>query len=158
MIFLLLYLVPSAALFTLTIWPFGPSPPRFLMRWRPHNELCFDWIAGLSTGVFLSIRANVRCPFFVSIPTKLTSIPTSSYSASASVSTPFQLFLGSLLTALFPFLNMYLRQRPSSSLISRPYTASLLPHWAPLRSLTLFCINLFSCPFSHMPHPDGSLS
>ena len=25
-------------------------------------------------------------------------------------------------------------------------------------SLTLFCIKLFSCPFSHMPHPDGSLS
>ena len=30
--------------------------------WRPHKELCFDWSAGLSTGVFLSIRANVRPP------------------------------------------------------------------------------------------------
>ena len=28
MIFRLLYLLPSAALFTLTIWPFGPLPPR----------------------------------------------------------------------------------------------------------------------------------
>ena len=55
MIFLHLCLLPSAALFTLTIWPFGPSPPRSLLRWRPHKELCFDWSAGLSTGVFLSI-------------------------------------------------------------------------------------------------------
>ena len=26
-----------------------------LLRWRLHNELCFDWSAGLNTGVFLSI-------------------------------------------------------------------------------------------------------
>ena len=43
------------------------------------------------------------------IPTKLSSSPTSSYSAPASVSIPLQLFLGSPSTALFPFLNMYLR-------------------------------------------------
>ena len=57
-------LLPSAALFTLTIWPFGPPPPRSPQQWRPHKELCFNWSAGLSTGVFLSIRANVRPPFF----------------------------------------------------------------------------------------------
>ena len=57
-------LLPSAALFTLTIWPFGLPPPRSPLRWRQHKELCFDWSAGLSTGVFLSIRANVRPPFF----------------------------------------------------------------------------------------------
>ena len=62
-IFLLLCLLRSAALFTLTIWPFGPPPPRFLLRWRPHKELCFDWIAGLSTGVLLSVRTNVRPSF-----------------------------------------------------------------------------------------------
>ena len=108
MIFLLLCLFLSAALFTLTIWPFGPPPPRSLLRWRPHKVLCFDWSAGLSTGVFLSIRANAR-PFSQWIPTKLTLNPTSSYSAPASVSIPLQLFLGSPSTALFPFLNMYLR-------------------------------------------------
>ena len=102
-----LCLLPSAALFTLTIWPFGPPPPRSLLRWRPHKELCFYWSAGLSTGVFLSIRANVRPPSSQWIPTKLTSIPTFSYSAPASVS--IQLFLGSPSNALFPFLNMYLR-------------------------------------------------
>ena len=95
MIFRPLCLLPSAALFTLTIWPFGPPPPRSPLRWRPHKELCFYWSAGLSTGVFLSIRANVRLPSQW-IPTKLTSNPTSSYSGSPS-------------TALFSFLNMYLR-------------------------------------------------
>ena len=109
MIFLLFCFLPSAALFTLTIWPFGPPPLQFPLWWRPHKELCFDWSTGLSTGVFLSIRANVRPPFSQCIPTKLTSSPISFYSAPASVSTPLQLFLESSSTALFPFLNMYLR-------------------------------------------------
>ena len=109
MIFRHLCLLPSAALFMLTIWPFGFPPSRFPMRWRPHKELCFDWSAGLSTGIFISIRANVRPPFSQWIPIRLTSSPTSSYSAPASVSTPFQLFSGSPSTALFPFLSMYLR-------------------------------------------------
>ena len=109
MIFQPLCLLPSAALFTMTIWPFGPLPPRSPLRWRPHKELCFDWSAGLCTGVFLSIRANVRPPSPQWIPTKLTSSPTSSYSAPASVLIPLQHFLGSPSTALFLFLNMYLR-------------------------------------------------
>ena len=76
MIFWPLCLLPSAALFTLTIWPFGPLPPRSPLRWRPHKELCFHWSAGLGTGVFLSIRANVRPPSSQWIPIKLTSNPT----------------------------------------------------------------------------------
>ena len=44
-IFRILCLLPSAVLYTLTIWPFGPLFPRFLLRWRPHKELCFDWSA-----------------------------------------------------------------------------------------------------------------
>ena len=51
---------------------FGPPPPRSLLLWRPHKELCFDWSAGLNTGVFLSIRANVRPPSSQWIPTKPT--------------------------------------------------------------------------------------
>ena len=81
-----LCLLPSAALFTLTIWPFGPLSPRSPLRWRPHKELCFDWSAGLSTGAFLSIQANVRPPSFQRILTKLTSSSISSYSAPTSVS------------------------------------------------------------------------
>ena len=110
MISLLLCILRSAALFTLTIWPFGPLPlPRFPLRWNPHNELCFDWSAGLSINVILSIRANVRPPSSQWILTKLTSSSTSSYSAPASVSIPLQVFLGSPSTALFCFLNTYLR-------------------------------------------------
>ena len=90
----------------LAIWS---SSPWSALRWRPHKELCFDRSAGLSTGVFLSIRANVRPPSSQWIPTKLTSSPTSSYSAPASVLIPLQLFSGSPSTALFPLLNMYLR-------------------------------------------------
>ena len=104
MIFWPLCLVPSAALFTLTIWPFGPPSPRSPLRWRPHKELCFDWSAGLSTGVFLSIRANVTLSSSQWIPTKLSS----SYSAPGSVLFQLLPFLGSPSTALFPFLNMYL--------------------------------------------------
>ena len=81
MIFRPLCLLPSAALFTLMIWPFSPPPLWSLLRWKPHKELCFDWSAGLSTGVFLSIRANARPPSSQWIPTKLTSNSTSSYSA-----------------------------------------------------------------------------
>ena len=90
----------------LTIWSSSPRSP---LWWRPNKQLCFDWSAGLSTGVFLLIRANVRPPSFQWIPTKLTSRSTSSYSAPASVSIPLQLFLWSPLTAHFSFLNMYLR-------------------------------------------------
>ena len=92
MIFRHLCLLPSAALFTLTIWPFGSLPPPSPLRWRPHKELSFNWSAGLSIGVFLSIQANVRPGSSQWIPTKLTSSPTSSYSAPASISIPLQLF------------------------------------------------------------------
>ena len=109
MIFLLLCHLPSVVLFKLTIWPFGPPFSWSPLQWRPHKELCFDWSAGLSTGVFLSIRANVRPVSSQWIPTRLTSSPASSYSVPASVSIPLQLFSGSPSTALFPFLSMYLR-------------------------------------------------
>ena len=86
-----------------------PPPPRSPLRWRPHKKLCFDWSAGLSTGVFLSIRANVRLPSSQWIPARLTYNPTTSYSAPASISIPLQLSSGSPSTTLFRFLNMYLR-------------------------------------------------
>ena len=153
-----LCLLPSAALFTLTIWPFGPPPLRSPLRWRPHKELCFDWSAGLSTDVFLSIRANVRPPSSQWIPTKLTSSPTSSYSAPASVSTQLQLFSGSPLTALFPFQACIFAEGqvfPTSQGLTLYLCFLMGP---PLRSGSLFCTNLFFGPFSLMLHPDGFLS
>ena len=41
--------------------------------------------------------------------------------------------------------------------MSRPYAVSSLPHGAPVRSPSLFCIKLFFSPFSLMLHPDGFL-
>ena len=79
---------------SLIIWPFGPPPPRSPLWWMPHKELCFDWSAGLSTGVFLSIRANVSPLSSQWIPTMLTSSPTSFYLAPAFVSIPLPTFLG----------------------------------------------------------------
>ena len=122
-----LCLLPSVALFTMTIWPFSPPPPRSPLRWRPHKELCFDWSDGLSTGVFLSIRANAKPPSSQWIPTKLISIPTSSYSTSPSVSTQLQLFLGSPSTALF-FYKHVSSLKAILSITSRPYAVSLLLH------------------------------
>ena len=87
-IFRSLCLLLSAALFMLTIWPFGPPRLRSPLRWRPHKELCFNWSASLNTSVFLSMRANVKPPFSQWIPTKLTSSPTFPNSAPASVSIP----------------------------------------------------------------------
>ena len=107
MIFWLLFLIPSAALFMLTICPFGPPPSQSPWRWRTHKELSFEWSVGLSTDVFLSIQENVRPLSSQWIPTKQTSSPTSSYSAPTSVSTQVKPFLGSPLTGLFPFPNMY---------------------------------------------------
>ena len=84
----------------LAIWSSSPSVPTAM---EATQELCFDWSAGLSTGVFLSIRANVRPPSFQWIPIKLTSSPTSSYSAPASISIPLQLLLGHLRPHSFLF-------------------------------------------------------
>ena len=149
MIFLFFYFSPSAGFFMLMISRFGPLP-QFVLWWKTHKELCFDWIAGLSTGAFLSIRENVRPISSEWITTKLTSIPTSSYSSTASVSIPLRLYVGSPTTALFPFLNMYLRQRPSSFLISRPYALFLLPRGAHLRCRSFFYVKLFFGIFSLM--------
>ena len=74
-IFLLLCLLLSAIFFILTTWSFSLPSPWSLRQWRLPKELWFDSSAGLSSGVFLSIRANVRLSFSQWIPTKLTSSP-----------------------------------------------------------------------------------
>ena len=98
MISLLLCILLSAA-----PWPFGPAPHQSPSWWRPHKELFFDWSAGLSMGVFLSIQANVKPHSSQWILTKLTSSPTSFYSAPASISIPLRLFLGHLQLHSFLF-------------------------------------------------------
>ena len=109
MIFRALCLLPSAALFSLTIRPFGPPPPRSPLRCRPHKELCFNWSAGLSTGVFLSIRANVRASFIAVDPHQANLQPNLILLGSRFHFNQTPTFLGPPSTALFPFLSMYLR-------------------------------------------------
>ena len=100
-------LIPSAVLFTLTIWPFGP--PRFPLRWRPHKKALFrleQW------SEYWCLPLNpIKCEacFFSVDPHQAQLQSTSSYSAPASVIIPLQPFLGSPSTELFPFLSMYFR-------------------------------------------------
>ena len=63
------------------------------------------------------------------------------------------IFLGSLLIEPFPFLNMHLRRRPSSSLDSRSFAGLLVLQRAPTRSPLLFTKFSFG-PFSLMGYPD----
>ena len=138
----------------LAIWSSSPTVP---LRWRPHKELCFDLSAGLSFGVFLSIRENVRPASSQWIPTKLTSSPTSSYSAPTSVLIPLQLFLGSPSTARFPFVNMYLHWGPVFP-TSQGLTLYLCILMGTFKQ-SLFVLNkVFFGPFSFTLHPDGFLS
>ena len=107
MIFRPLCLLSSAALFTLTIWPFGPPHPRSptaveatqgalfrLERWSEY------WCLPLNP-------SKCEASFFSADPHQANLQPNLLLLGSRSVSIPLQLFLGSPLTALFPFLSMY---------------------------------------------------
>ena len=96
MICLLFCLLPSAALFTLMIWLFGSSPPRFLLRWKPHKELWSGyWCLPLNP-------SKCELSFFSVDPHQANLQP------KLLLLNSRQSFLGSPSTTLFPFLNMYL--------------------------------------------------
>ena len=160
---LLLCLLPSAALFTLTIWLFGLSPPRSPLRWRPHKELCFDWSAGMSIGVFLSIRAKMRPPF-QSIPTKLTFSPLGWWLLlpllfnSRLRFNPIPTFLGVTFDRALSFSKHVSLLKAKFFPRLKALRCISASSWGPLWSPSLFCVNLFFGPFSLMPHPDGFLS
>ena len=160
MIYLLVCLLPSAGLFTLTTWPFGPPPPWSPLRWRPHKELCFDWSAGLEYWCLplKSSKCECEASFFSVDPHQAHLLPNLLSLGSRHRFNPTPTFLGvtfdrtlffskhvsSLKAKFFPCLKA-LRCISASS-------------WAPLRSPSFFCIKLFSGPFSLTPHPDGFLS
>ena len=117
----------------LTIWPFGPPSPRSPLRWRPHNELCFDWSARLPLD-----PSKCEASFFSVDPHQAHLQPNLLLLNSRLHFNPTQLFLESLTTALFPFLNIDLRLKAKVfSHVSRPYAVSLVPHEAPLRRASL---------------------
>ena len=158
MIFRPLCLLPSAAFFTLTIWPFDPPLPRSPLQWRPHKELCFDWSTGLSTGVFLSIRANVRHAFFSVDPHQANLQPNLLLLGSRLRFNPTPTFLG----VTFNRTLFFSKHVSSLKIKFFPRLKALrcicASSWAPPRSPSLFCTNLFFGPFSHTLHPGGFLS
>ena len=102
----------------------------------------------------LLIASKCKAPSSQWIRTKQISSPTSFHSTPPSASIPLQLSLGLPSTALFSFLTMYRRRRPSSSFVSRPYAISLLPHRAPPRSASLVYIKVFIWPLLTYASPE----
>ena len=152
MIFRLLRLLLSATLFTLTIWPFGSPYPRFPLWWRPHQELCFNWSAGLSTGVFLSIQVNVRSLSSQWIPTK----PTSSYSRLRFNPTPAFLVLTFDRTLFFSKHVSLLKAKFFPCL--KALCCISASSWGPSKEPLSLLYKSFLGPFSPTLHPDGFLS
>ena len=151
MIFRLLCLLRSAALFTLTIWPFGLPPPRSPLRWRPHKLWSEYWCLPLnptkSEASFFSLdlhQANLQ-PNLLLLGYGLRFNPTPTFlGVTFDHTLSFSKHVSSLKAKFFPHL--------------KALRLSLLPLGAPLRSPFLFCIKLFFGPFSLMLHPDGLLS
>ena len=151
---LLTYLATSFSCFfyadNLAIWSFSPSgtaaeeatqwAPIRLQRWSEH--WCLPLNSSKCDATFLLVdphQANLHLHFCLfNSPFCFNRTPA---------------FFGSHLTALFPFLHVYLCLRPF--LVSRSYAASLLAHGVPPRSPLLFFTKLFSDPFLQMLHPNG---
>ena len=156
MIFMLLCLLPSAALFMLTIWPFGPSPPsvptaveatlRTLFRLERWNEY---WCHLLNS-------RKCEASFFSVDPHQVHLQPNLLLLNSRLRFNPTPTFLGVILDRTLSF------SKHASSLkvkfFPRLNTVSLLAHGALQRISSLFCVKLFFGPLSLMLHPDGFLA
>ena len=155
MIFLLLFLLPSTALFMLTIWLFDPPPLLLsLLRRRPHKELSFDWSAGLNTGVFLSIRENMR-PHSSQVDLQ----PHLFLFNSSLHFNPTPTFLGVTFDRSLSFSkHVSLLKAKFFSRLKALRCISASPWGISKESHSLFCVKLFFGPFSLMLHPDGFLS
>ena len=153
---LLLCLVPSAALFTLTIWPFGPPLPFVftaveatqgalfrLERWSEY--WCFPVNSSTCEASFFKLNLDqaIHQSNLLLFNSRLRFNPTPTFLGITFDSIVFSKFVSSL--------------KAKFSLISRPCAVSLISPGAPLRSTSLFCIKLFFSRFLHMPHPDSFL-
>ena len=154
MIFRLLCLLPSAALFTLTIWPFGsPSVPTAveatqgalfrLERWSEY--WCLPLNPSKCEASFFSVdphQANLQ-PNLLLLGSRLRSNPTPTFRGITFDRTlSFSKHVSSLKAKFFPRLKA-LRCISAFS-------------WG-LSKESLSCIKLFFGPFSLTLHPDGFL-
>ena len=137
-----LYLLATAALSMLTILPFGSRCLRFLLLWRLHKELYFEW----SAGVFPTIRENMRRSSFWVVHVFLLIChlrfnPTQTFlGATFNRTLLFSVHVSSFKAQFFPTLKA-LRCISTSS-------------WGPLKK-SLCSTKLFFGTFSHVLHPDG---
>ena len=161
MTFRLLYLLPSAAFITLTIWPFVPPPPQSPLRWWPHKELCFDWSAGLSIPLnpskceasFFSVdphQANLQ-PNFLLLGSRLRFNPTPTFlGVTFDRTLSFSKHVSSLKAKFFPRLkalrcisaSSWGPSKESLSLLYKsflpPFLTYASPGWFPFLSVTNF--------------------
>ena len=101
MIFWLLCILPSAAVFMLTIWLFGPPLPRSPLWWRPHKELCF-WLERWSEYWCLSLNPR-KCEVFLVDPHQANLQPNLLLLGSHRYFNPTPIFLGVTFDRIFSF-------------------------------------------------------
>ena len=156
MIFRLLCLLPSAALFTLTIWPFGPSLPRSPLRWRPHKELWSEYLClrlnpSKCEASFFSVdpyQANLQ-PNLLLLGSRLRFDPTPTFlGVTFDRTLSFSKHVSSLKAKFFPRLkalrcisaSSWGPSKESPSLLYKSFIRSLLtyasPGWFPFLSAT----------------------
>ena len=158
MIFQPVCLLPSAVLFTLTIWPFGPLLPRSPLRWRPHKELwskywCLPLNPSKCEASFLSVdphQANLQ-PNLLLLGSRLRFNPTPTFlGVTFDCTLSFSKHVSSLKAKLFPRLKALrcisaFSWGPSKEFLSllyksflRPVLTYALPGWFPFLSATNF--------------------
>ena len=158
MIFRPLCLLPSAALFTLTIWPFGPAPPpRSPLRYRPHKELCFDWSTGLEYWCLPLNPSKCEASFFSVDPHQANLQPNLLLLGSRLCFNPTPTFLGATFDRTHSFSKHVSSLKAKFFPCLKALSCISASSWGPLRSPFLLCTNLSFGPFSLTLHPDGFL-
>ena len=150
MISLLLCLLPSAAFFMLMTWPFGPPPPSVPTAVKKLFRL-ERWCLPLNP-------SKCEASFFSVDPHQANPQPNLLLFYSCLRFNPTPTFLGVTFDCILSFSKHVSSLKSKFCFVSRPYTVSLLPRGASLRSHFLFCTKLFFDPFSLTLHPNDFLS
>ena len=149
MIFLLLCLLPSAVLFTLTIWPFGPPPPRFLLQWKSTHGALIR-LERWSEYWCLSLNPSKgEASFFSVDPHHANLQPNLLLFSSLLRFNPTPTFLGVTFDRTLSFSKHVSLQKAKFFTRLKALRCISASSWAPLRRPSLFCIKLFFGP-SHL--------
>ena len=149
MIFRPLCLLPSAVLFSLTIWPFGPPPPPSVTTITTAVEasedaLFLDWSVDLEYWCFLLNPSKCEASFFSVDPHQANLQPNLLLLSSRLRFNPTPTFLGVTFGCTLSF------SKHVSSLKAKYFRCIFAFSLGPSKeSLSLFCIN-FSLALSHL--------